>query len=152
MTSQDLLTEIKKLEREGYKIEYRQASFGSWAANTLMDGWDCTITKGDTSRQLGLYLNPRMVHLSVTGDGLSKVNFEAEFSQQGDLQLMADVMTAILGMLAPSADLIIHGTEDELTNELMQPIYNAVSAKLAERGATDCRYTGTLFDSRPEAA
>lgn len=152
MTSQDLLTEIKKLEREGYKIEYRQASFGSWAANTLMDGWDCMIAKGNVSRQLGLYFNPHMVHLSVTGDGLSKVDFEVEFSQQGDLQSIADVVTTIPGVLAASADLIIHGTEDELTNELMQPIYNAVSAKLAERGATDCSYSGTLFDSRPEAA
>lgn len=149
---EDAHAKIKKLQHDGYKIGCHHGSFGSWERNTLMDGWDCMIAKGDTSRHLGLYFNARMAYLSVTDEDFNKVDFEVKFSQYPDMSLVVVAMEAIFGVLTSSADLIIHGTEDELTNELMQSIHNAVSEKLAEDGVTDCSYTGTLFNSRPNAA
>ena len=156
MTPQDLLAELKKFEREGYKIGYRQGIVGSFQNNTLMDGWDFMIVKGNAARQLGLYFNPRTVYLSFAGEDFDKVELRMDFSPQGDVQLMAEVAVAIFGVLKSSSDLIIHGTEDEITNEFMQSIDNAVSEKLAEHGVTARSYGargyGNLFFSGPEAA
>ena len=140
-----LLIKLQQGADNGYEVEGREHQYTDNVFGDHTERWVFDVNGADTSRTIGMYASRNTVTLSITGDGFNEVSFSIDFTSKAHWYAVDILICVIAEVLGNNTGPVVEGTEDELI-DVMKTLHTRVEGTLQEIGATDCSYTGTLFN------